>query len=95
MRVGEVLALSRDCIDLENNTITVDRTLTVDENENVILGITTKTLTSKRILPMNDETKKILNEIQKSTVTNINGLIFYNNEQNKLITPRTSKFLFA
>ena len=43
MRIGEVLALSKDCIDLKNNTITVYRTLTQDKNYHVIIGDHTKT----------------------------------------------------
>lgn len=38
MRIGEVLARSKDNIDLKNNTILVDNTLTKDKNDKTILG---------------------------------------------------------
>ena len=50
LRIGEVLALSDDCIDYRKNTLTIYRTLTQDENYNMIMGKTTKTETSKRTL---------------------------------------------
>ncbi len=52
MRIGETLALTIDCIDLKNNTLTVYRTLTQDLNYNIILGEHTKTYKKESVLTM-------------------------------------------
>lgn len=54
MRIGEVLALSKKDIDLEHKLINVSRTLTTDENFNVIVGKKTKTYSGKRQVPILD-----------------------------------------
>ncbi len=94
MRIGEVLALSKDCISLKNNTLTVYRTLTQDESYNVIMGEHTKTFKKstgidlgKRTFPMNANVKKIIKEILNSKTANINGLLFWNNSKQTYITP--------
>ena len=84
MRIGEVLALSIKDIDYKNNTITISKTLTRDENDKTIMGDTTKTENSKRTILMNDKVKSILKQAQKRQMTNINGLLFYDNEKNTL-----------
>ena len=87
MRIGEVLALSIKDIDYKNNTITISKTLTRDENDKTIMGDTTKTENSKRTILMNYKVKSILKQAQKRQMTNINGLLFYDNEKNTYITP--------
>ncbi len=87
MRIGEVLALSIKDIDYKNNTITISKTLTRDENDKIIMGDTTKTENSKRTILMNDKVKTILKQAQKRQMTNINGLLFYDNTKNAYITP--------
>lgn len=87
MRIGEILALSIKDIDYKNNTITISRTLTRDENDKTIMGDTTKTENSKRTILINDKVKAILKQAQKRQMTNINGLLFYDNEKNTYITP--------
>ncbi len=87
MRIGEVLALTNKDIDYRNNTITISRTLTRDKNDKVIMGDTTKTLNSRRTILIDDKVKEILKQVQKSQITNINGLIFYDNVKNTYITP--------
>ena len=88
MRIGEVLALSRDCIDLKNNTLTVYRTLTRDLNEKVIMGKTTKTgEDGVRTFPMTDTVKKIINEILKNKICNIYNLLFWDYTKSSFITP--------
>ena len=81
VRIGEVLALSITDIDYKNNAITISKTLTRDENDKTIMGDTTKTENSKRTILMNDKVKSILKQAQKRQMTNINGLLFYNNEK--------------
>ena len=87
MRIGEVLALSIKDIDYKNNTITISKTLTRDENDKTIMGDTTKTENSKRTILINDKVKEILKQAQKRQMTNINGLLFYDNAKNTYITP--------
>lgn len=88
MRIGEVLALSRDCIDLKNNTLTVYRTLTRDLNEKVIMGKTTKTgEDGVRTFPMTDTVQKIINEILKNKICNIYNLLFWDYTKSSFITP--------
>ena len=87
MRIGEVLALSIKDIDYKNNTITISKTLKRDEKDKTIMGDTTKTENSKRTILMNDKIKSILKQAQKRQMTNINGLLFYDNAKNTYITP--------
>ena len=93
MRIGEVLALSKDCVNLKENTITVYRTITRDENDKIILGEHTKTYNKKtgidkgkRIFPLSSKVKKLLDAELKNKITNINNLIFWDHKNNTLIT---------
>lgn len=94
MRIGEVLALSTDCIDLPNNSLTVYRTLTQDEHYKVKMGEHTKTYkkrtgidNGKRTFPMNNNTKNVILKILKNKTVNINGLLFWDNKKDTYITP--------
>ncbi len=94
MRIGEILALSNDCIDLEKNTITVYRTLT-KKNNKYILGKHTKTYNrrtnidkGKRIFPMTPETRKIILEVLQKKITNFDNLLFWDYQRNSLILPK-------
>lgn len=88
MRIGEVLALSKDCIDLKNKTITVYRTLTRDLKEQVIMGKTTKTgEDGVRTFPMTDATQKIITDVMKSKIFNIHNLLFWDYTKSNFVTP--------
>ena len=94
MRIGEVLALSKDCINLENNTLTVYRTLTQDDKFNVIMGEHTKTYkkstgidNGKRTFPMNDNVKNLITKILNYKTTNLKNLLFWDYENNSFIKP--------
>ena len=88
MRIGEVLAITNNNIDLKDNTIPVERTLTRDKNDKVILGNTTKTKKGKRTIYLSNNAISVLKRITLSnTVTNIYNLIFYDYEKNTFITP--------
>lgn len=54
LRVGEVLGLSIDDIDLKNKRLRVRRTLTTDKDNRIIMGETTKTEAGKRVLSIPD-----------------------------------------
>ncbi len=93
-RIGEILALSRDCIDLKNNTIHIYRSLTKNTKGEIILGKHTKTFckktgidSGKRTFPMKPEVRKIITEILNSKITNIHNLIFWNYTKNTFIKP--------
>lgn len=87
IRIGEVLAITRDNINLKENTLTVEKTLTRDKNDKVILGKTTKTQTGKRTIFLNNNTIPILKEILQNNLFNTYNLIFYDYEKNTFITP--------
>ena len=87
MRIGEVLALKNSDIDYKANLLHIRRTLTRDINDRTIMGDTTKTLNSKRSIVIDTKVKGILKNIQKNNISNINGLLFYDNLKNTYITP--------
>lgn len=62
MRVGEVLALDRQSIDLANKTIRIDKTLTKDKNGKVKLVHKTKTSAGMRTIPISDLLVKVLSK---------------------------------
>ena len=63
MRIGEILALTKNDIDFKNNLINVDKTLTKDERGKVTLGATTKTYAGTRKVPMNKYIFEIFSQI--------------------------------
>ena len=63
MRMGEVVALTIDDIDLENGYINIHRTMATDNNGNPFINEQTKTETGMRIIKVTDEVKRMLNEI--------------------------------
>ncbi len=93
-RIGEILALSRDCIDMKNNTIKIYRTLTQDKFGKVILGKHTKTFDKKtnidkgkRTFPMTSDIRKIIKNILEQRLFNIHNLLFWDYKNNTFITP--------
>lgn len=87
MRIGEVMALSTKDIDYKKGTITINKTLSRNEEDKIILGNTTKTENSKRIIYISERVKNILNKIQENQVININGFLFYDNVKDSFVTP--------
>lgn len=67
MRCGEVGALTWEDIDLKNNVIHVNKTLTKDKNGVTIVGNSTKTDAGKRDIPLNDTIKGILKEYREKS----------------------------
>lgn len=95
MRIGEVLARSKDNINKEEKKLLINNTLTEDDEGNTILGEHTKTYNKTtgidegvRNFPINDEINKIIEEQTKQKITNIYGLLFWNYEDNTFITPK-------
>lgn len=87
MRIGETLAITRDNINLKENTITVEKTLTRNKDDKVILGDKTKTRAGKRIIFLSENAKAVLKEILSTNITNMYNLIFYDYDKNTFITP--------
>lgn len=94
MRIGEILALSKDCIDLEKNTLTVYRTLTKNLNSAVVMGNHTKTYKiktnidrGKRTFPMTANTLKIIKQILNEKNNNIYHLLFWNYIDSTYVSP--------
>lgn len=93
MRIGEVLALSKDCIDLKNYNLTVYKTITRNENDKVVLGEHTKTYNKrtsvdngKRTFPLSLKVQQILGNEMNKKITNIYNLLFWDYENNTFIT---------
>ena len=78
MRIGEVLALSKNNIDFENKIITVTRTLTRDEDGKVLLGKEdkVKTYAGLREVRMTATLEPILKEAIKKSISNKQNLVF-------------------
>lgn len=82
-RIGEILALDKSNIDLDNNIIHIKKTLTKDSNDKIIIGKTTKTYSGTRDIPITFLIKNIV-------VNRYNGpnfLLF--SENGKIILPST------
>lgn len=95
MRIGEVLARSKDNVNKENMKLHIDNTLTEDEEGNIILGEHTKTYNKTtgidegvRNFPINDEINEIIDEQTAKKITNIYGLLFWDYEKNTFINPK-------
>ena len=94
MRIGEVLALSLDDIDIKNKIIRISKTLTRDENERIVLGDHTKTYNrktnidkGKRDFPITKQVEIILSEILNQKTTNIQKMLFWDYKDNKIVVP--------
>ena len=87
MRIGETLAITRDNINLKSGTLIIEKTLTRDKNDKVILGNKTKTKAGMRTIYLSDNAKEILKDICKTNITNIYNLIFFDYDKNTFITP--------
>lgn len=80
LRIGEVLALSTENIDLKNKLLYVKRTLTNDKEFAIILGNKTKTYAGNRTLPIPDFLVPIFEEQLKYANGNLHNLIFTTND---------------
>lgn len=87
MRMGEVNALTIEDIDLEKKLIHVNRTITKDENEKIILGDYTKTKTGTRSIIMNPFIEELFKEyLSTKYLPNKYNVLFYDFRSNKLIS---------
>lgn len=72
MRIGEILALTKTDIDFNNKIIHIQRTLTRDENDKVIIGKTTKTYAGTRDIPITP----LIEELLYNRCINTSSLLF-------------------
>ena len=98
MRIGEVLARSKDDYNKSTKKFYVHNTLTQDKNYNIILGNHTKTYNKRtqidegeRNLPLDNKFLygliEIIEEQCNKKVKNIHNLLFWNYGKNTFITP--------
>ena len=87
MRIGETLALTKDNIDLKSNTITIEKTLTRNSEDKVILGQKAKTEAGKRTIFLSTQAQKVLKNVLSEKICNIYNLIFYDYDKNTFVTP--------
>lgn len=93
MRIGEVLARSRDDITQNKTILKIHNTLTKDENGNIIIGEHTKTYNKateidegKREMPIFNELEEIIDEELSKKVTNMYGLLFWDYQKNTYVS---------
>ena len=98
MRIGEVLARSKDDYNKNTKKFNVHNTLTQDENYNIILGKHTKTYNKRtqidegqRNLPLDNKLLygliEIIEEQCNKKIRNIYNLLFWDYNKNTFITP--------
>ena len=75
-RVGELLALKTGDVHLSENYFNIERTTTIDLNGKNVLGNTTKTKSSKRLVILNDITKPIMQNALNARFKSDDNLIF-------------------
>ncbi len=98
MRIGEVLARSRNDYNIEAKTFNIHNTLTQDDKYNIILGKHTKTYNKQtqtdkgqRYLPLDNklfaELVEIIEEQCKKSTNNMYNLLFWDYKRNTFIKP--------
>ena len=83
MRIGEILALNVNDIDFKNKIIHVNKTLTKNKYDKIVIGNTTKTYSGQRDVPITSALYDVLNTYE----TNHTETLF--TISNKLISPST------
>lgn len=83
MRIGEILALTNEDINLKDKKININKTLTKDKNDKVMLGSTTKTYAGLREIPFLD----VLTPTLEILVKNNRNYLFLDN--GAFIAPNT------
>lgn len=99
LRVGEALALRYGDIDLIKNVINVNKTLTKDKNERVIMGDSTKTYAGIREVPIPEFIKDSIieqmviaeNNLDKQLFISNNGKLIDGKNVNRILKERLTK----
>lgn len=87
LRIGETLAITRDNVNLKDGILTIEKTLTRDKNDKVVLGDKTKTKAGMRTIYLSYNAKKLLKDVCNDNISNIYNLIFFDYDNNTFITP--------
>lgn len=82
LRIGEVLGLKKQDVDLENGILHIKRTTTLDKQGHTILGDRTKTPSGERDIVLTELTQPVLEHAIKNMKPNENDLLFCNNKGN-------------
>lgn len=93
MRIGELLSLTPDDVDLDKNIIDINKTLTKTMNGKVIIGTTTKTYNSCREIPITTLYKHNLKHSLDTMIKNDYNLIF-TQPNGKIIAPSSINIAF-
>lgn len=76
MRIGEVLALKLQDIDIDLTYISINQTMTKDKNDKVMIGNTPKTKNGKRKIKVLSQAKPVLESAIKEMIPNKDNLVF-------------------
>ena len=88
MRIGELLALTYENINLKEHTLTVEKTLTRDKNDKTVLGKKTKTQAGMRTIYLSNNAIDVIKEISSNKLANMYNLLFWDYGKNTFITPQ-------
>lgn len=90
LRIGEVLALTIDDIDFQNNLMKIDKTLTIDGNGKIVCGNKPKTNAGYRNVPLHSKITKQLKEQIKYERSNKSNLLFPNSKNGYIDAKRVN-----
>lgn len=76
MRIGEVLALKLQDIDIDLTSISINQTMTKDKYDKIMIGNTTKTKRGKRKIKVLSQAKPVLENAIKEMRPNKDNLLF-------------------
>lgn len=82
LRIGEVLGLKKQDVDLENGLLHIKRTTTLDKQGHTILGDRTKTPSGERDIVLTELTQPVIEHAIKNMKPNENDLLFCNKKGN-------------
>lgn len=80
MRIGEVLALKLQDIDIDLTYISINQTMTKDKYDKVVIGNTPKTKSGKRKIKVLSQARPILENAINEMIPNKDNLIFIRND---------------
>ncbi|WP_425539404.1 tyrosine-type recombinase/integrase [Microaceticoccus formicicus] len=94
MRRGEILALKWDDVDFRKNAIKITKTLTLGENNRLMVSSTAKTSKSNRIIDLDPVTMQKLKTWKKEqTIQSLENIVFTNNKGSYIALPKAGQKL--
>lgn len=85
MRMGEICALDYNDVNFDFKVITIRRSATLDEDDNPIVGKTTKTKAGIRKIPISDQLLPILKRYAETWAPNRDNLFFWDYDSDTMI----------